>query len=45
MPRIAVVLIIVLVVLVGGLFLLSSRNSHKEPTRIEKVVPLENLAK
>jgi F0F1-type ATP synthase membrane subunit a len=44
MPRLIVVLIVVLVLLVGGLFLLASRTSDKEPTRVQKVVPLENLA-
>ncbi|NML04425.1 hypothetical protein [Sphingomonas sp. G-3-2-10] len=44
MPRSIVVLIVVLVVLIAGLFLLASRDSAKEPTRVEKVVPLENLA-
>ena len=44
MPRSIIALIVVLVLLVGGLFLLASRTSHKEPTRVEKVVPLENLA-
>jgi hypothetical protein len=38
------VLIVVLVLLVGGLFLLSSRSGVKEPVRVEKVVPLDNLA-
>ncbi|MEI9928846.1 MAG: hypothetical protein WDN44_15630 [Sphingomonas sp.] len=45
MPRSLVVLIVVLVVLVAGLFFLASRGTLKEPTRMEKVVPLENLAK
>ncbi|MDF7775180.1 hypothetical protein P1X14_07970 [Sphingomonas sp. AOB5] len=44
MPRSIVVLIVVLVVLIAGLFLLAGRDSTKEPTRVEKVVPLENLA-
>jgi hypothetical protein len=44
MPRMIVVLIVVLVLLIGGLFLLAGRTSEKEPTRVEKVVPLENLA-
>lgn len=44
MPRSIVVLAVVLVLLVAGLFLLSTRSSTKEPTRVEKAVPLENLA-
>lgn len=44
MPRSIVVLIVVLVVLIAGLFALSSCDPTKEPTRVEKVVPLENLA-
>jgi hypothetical protein len=44
MPRLLVVLIVVLVLLVGGLFLLAGRTSVKEPVRTEKAVPLENLA-
>jgi hypothetical protein len=37
-------LIVVLVLLIGGLFLLASRSTEKEPARMEKVVPLDNLA-
>ena len=44
MPRSIIALIVVLVLLVGGIFLLSTRDSHKEPTRIDKEVPLANLA-
>ena len=44
MPRSLVVLIVVLVLLIGGLFFLSTRSSEKQPTRVEKVVPLDNLA-
>jgi heme/copper-type cytochrome/quinol oxidase subunit 4 len=44
MPRFIVVLIVVVVVLIGGIWLLAGRDTHKEPTRIDKVVPLENLA-
>lgn len=36
-------LIVVLVLLVGGLVFLSTRSSEKEPVRMEKVVPLDNL--
>lgn len=44
MSRLLVVLIVVLVLLVGAMFFLAGRTATKEPTRIEKVVPLENLA-
>ena len=43
MSRSLVVLIIILVVVVGGLFFLAGRDTRKEPVRVEKVVPLENL--
>ncbi|MEI9851684.1 MAG: hypothetical protein WDN24_13505 [Sphingomonas sp.] len=43
MPRSLVLLIVVLVLLIGGLAFLATRDTHKEPTRVEKVVPLENL--
>jgi hypothetical protein len=45
MSRSLVALIVVIVVLVGGLFLLAGRSSEKEPVRMEKVVPLENLTR
>lgn len=45
MPRSIVALIVVLVVLVAGAIFLAGRGTVKEPTRMEKVVPLENLAK
>lgn len=45
MPRSIIVLITVVVLLVGGIVLFSMKGgSTKEPTRVEKVVPLENLA-
>jgi hypothetical protein len=44
MSRSLVLLIVVLLVLVGGLFFLAGRDTSKEPQRVEKVVPLENLA-
>lgn len=43
MPRSIVVLVVVLVALIGGLFFLASRDASKEPVRVEKVIPLENL--
>lgn len=45
MPRSLIALIVVLVLLVVGMFVLAGRSSEKEPTRIEKVVPLDNLTK
>jgi preprotein translocase subunit YajC len=44
MSRSVIALIVVLVVLVGGLFFLAGRETKKEPVRMEKVVPLDNLA-
>ncbi|MET0308951.1 MAG: hypothetical protein ABW023_09625 [Sphingomonas sp.] len=45
MSRSLVALIVVIVVLVGGVFVLAGRSSEKEPVRMEKVVPLENLTR
>jgi hypothetical protein len=45
MSRSLLALIVLLVVVVGGLFVLAGRGSEKEPVRMEKVVPLDNLAK
>ena len=45
MPRSIIVLIVAIVLLVGGVVLLSMKGgTHKEPTRIDKAVTLENLA-
>ena len=44
MPRSFVALLVVLVLLVGGIVFLSSRSTEQEPVRMEKVVPLDNLA-
>lgn len=44
MPRSVVALIVVVVLLVGGVILLSMRDTAKEPTRVDKQVSLENLA-
>ena len=44
MPRSIIVLIVVVVLLVGALFMLSRCDTHKEPTRVDKAVTLENLA-
>jgi len=43
MSRMMIGLIAVVVVLVGGIILLSSRAHDKQPTRIEKAVSLGNL--
>jgi len=43
MSRFLVVLIVILLVLVGGIVFLSTRSTEKEPVRMEKVVPLDNL--
>jgi flagellar basal body-associated protein FliL len=45
MSRFLVVLIVIVLVLVGGIVFLSTRSTEKEPVRMEKVVPLENLTK
>ncbi|MEG3180528.1 hypothetical protein [Sphingomonas sp. LT1P40] len=44
MSRLLVILIIVAILLIGGLFFLSGRDTEKQPVRVEKVVPLENLS-
>ena len=44
MSRMMVALIVVLVVLVGGLFLLAGSAREKATVRVEKVVPLANLS-
>jgi hypothetical protein len=45
MPRSIIVLIVAVVLLLGGIVLLSMKGgTAKEPTRVDKVVPLENLA-
>jgi hypothetical protein len=43
MSRSLVALIVVLLLLVGGIVFLSTRSTEKEPVRMEKVVPLDNL--
>ena len=44
MPRSILVLIVALVLLVAGIVLLSMKDSSREPVRIDKAVPLDNLA-
>lgn len=43
MSRLLVIVIAVVILLVGGLFFLAGRDTEKQPVRVEKVVPLENL--
>ena len=43
MSRSLVLVIIIILLLVGGLVYLSSRDTEQPLTRVEKVVPLENL--
>lgn len=43
MSRSLIIAVAVVVVLVGGLFFLAGRDTAKEPVRVEKVLPLENL--
>ena len=45
MSRSLVALIVVLLVIIGGVVFLANRSTEKEPTRMEKVVPLDNLAR
>ena len=44
MSRSLIIVVAVLILLVGGLFFLSGRDTEKQPVRVEKVVPLENLS-
>jgi len=44
MSRPVLILVVLLVVIVGGLFVLAGRDTAKEPTRVEKAVSLENLS-
>lgn len=44
MSRLIVSLVVIIVVVVGGLFLLGSRATEKPQTRVEKTVELGNLA-
>ena len=44
MSRSLVALIVVVLVVIGALFFLAGRSTTKEPVRVEKAVPLENLA-
>ena len=44
MSRLLVLVIAVVILLIGGLFFLSGRDTETQPVRVEKVVPLENLS-
>lgn len=44
MSRLAISLVVILVVVVGGLFLLAGRATEQPQTQVEKVVPLANLS-
>lgn len=44
MSRSLIMIVIVAILLIGGLFFLAGRDTEKQPVRVEKVVPLENLA-
>ncbi|MFC3580237.1 hypothetical protein [Sphingomonas hylomeconis] len=44
MSRLVVTLIVVVVLVVGGLFVLSGMAHEKPPVRVEKAVPLANLS-
>lgn len=45
MSRLLVILAVLLVVIVGGMFVLAGQAKEKPQTRIEKVVPVETLTK
>lgn len=44
MSRLVVSLLVILVVVVGGLFLLAGRATEAPRSQVEKVVPLANLS-
>jgi hypothetical protein len=44
MSRSLIALIVILVVVIGGLFVLAGRAREKPQVRVEKVVPLANLS-
>jgi len=44
MSRSLVILVVAAILLIGGLFFLAGRDTEKEPVRVEKVVPLDNLS-
>lgn len=44
MARWLIVAVFLLVVIIGGLVVLAGRDTEQPPVRVEKVVPLDNLA-
>ncbi|HEV7289664.1 hypothetical protein K9B35_12985 [Sphingomonas sp. R647] len=44
MSRSLIIIVIVAILLIGGLFFLAGRDTEKQPVRVEKVVPLDNLS-
>jgi hypothetical protein len=44
MFRSLIIVVIVAILLIGGLFFLAGRDTEKQPVRVEKVVPLDNLS-
>jgi len=44
MSRSLIVLLVILVLVIGGLFVLAGRAHEKPQVRVEKVVPLANLS-
>lgn len=44
MSRSLFILIAAVILLIGGLFFLAGRDAERQQARVEKVVPLENLA-
>ncbi|WP_326524678.1 hypothetical protein [Sphingomonas sp.] len=44
MSRSLVIALVLLVVVVGGLFVLAGRDTAREPAQVEKTVSLENLS-
>ncbi|MDR6853597.1 hypothetical protein J2Y54_003117 [Sphingomonas sp. BE123] len=44
MSRSLIIVVIVAILLIGGLFFLAGRDTEKQPVRVEKVVPLDNLS-
>lgn len=45
MSRMLVIFAVLLVLLVGGMFVLAGQAKEKPQTRIEKVIPVETLTK
>lgn len=45
MSRLLVIVAVLVVVVVGGMFVLAGQAKEKPQTRIEKVIPVETLTK